>query len=185
MTRRWLVPAAFAALCLVQAAIPVSMIARYERTLHGGTSFKVRALPVDPIDPFRGRYVVFRLGFEPVALETSFAGPVWVELAEAADGFAQAGTVSKSRPAGGHYVQAQAVPLEWGAGAVTTRLDLPQDRYYMDEAKAPRAEVAARAQGRPGARNTWVTLRVRDGVAAVEHLWIDGVTVEEYLSRTR
>jgi uncharacterized membrane-anchored protein len=183
VTRRWLVPAAFAALCLVQAAIPVSMIARYERTLQDGTAFKVRALPVDPVDPFRGRYVVFRLGFEPVPLETSFAGPVWVELVEGADGFAKAGTVSRTRPTGGHYVQAQAIPLEWGAGAVKTRLELPHDRYYMEEAKASRADAAARAQSRPDARNTWVTLRVRDGVAAVEHLWIDGVTVEEYLRR--
>jgi uncharacterized membrane-anchored protein len=144
---------------------------------------KVRALPVDPVDPFRGRYVVFRLGFEPVRLDRSFAGPVWVELEECADGFAKAGTVSKTRPAQGHYVQAQAIPLEWEAGAVRTRLELPHDRYYMDESKAPRAEAAARAQNRPGQRNTWVTLRVRDGVAAVESLWIDGVTVEEHLRR--
>ena len=186
MTRRWLVPAAFAALCLVQAAVPVSMIARYERTLHGGMAFRVRAAPVDPVDPFRGRSVVFRLAFEPVSLETSFAGPVWVELEEGADGFAKVGKVSKTRPAGGHYVQAQAIPLEWGAGAVRTRLQLPHDRYYMDESKAPRAEALTRAQNRPGQpRSTWVTLRVRDGVAAVERLWIDGLTVEEHLARPR
>jgi hypothetical protein len=80
-------------------------------------------------------------------------------------------------------VQAQAIPLEWQAGAVRTRLELPHDRYYMDESKAPRAEAAARGQSRPEPRNTWVTLRVRDGVAAVESLWIDGVTVEEHLRR--
>jgi hypothetical protein len=184
VTRRWLAPAAFTALCLAQLAVPASMIARYELALARGAVFKVRGAPVDPVDPFRGRYVVFRLAFEPVELDTSFAGPVWVELEEGPDGFARAGTVSKTRPARGHYVQAQAIPLEWGAGPVRTRVELPQDRYYLEESKAPRAEVAARAQSRPALRNTWVTLRVRQGVGAVERFWIDGVPVEEYLARS-
>jgi uncharacterized membrane-anchored protein len=183
VTRRWLVPAVFAALCVAQAAVPLSMIARYERALHDGAVFRVRAMPVDPVDPFRGRYVVFRLGFEPVSLDTSLAGPVWVELVEGPDGFAKAGTVSRTRPARGHYVAAQAIPLEWGAGAVRTRLLLPQDRYYMDESRAPRAETLTRGPGRRGPGNVWVTLRVRDGMGVVEHLWIDGVTVEEHLRR--
>ena len=185
MTRRWLVPAAFAALCLVQAAVPVSMIARYERTLHGGTAFKVRAAPVDPVDPFRGRYVVFRLGFEPVSLETSFAGPVWVELEEGADGFAKAGKVSKTR-AGRRALRAS--PGDPARVGRRGRPDPPPAAarpLLHGRIEGPaRGGPHPRPESAGATRSTWVTLRVRDGVAAVEHLWIDGVTVEEHLRRT-
>jgi len=189
VTRRWLVPALFGALCLVQVAVPVSMIARYEMTLSRGAVFKVRTVPVDPVDAFRGRYVQLRLALEPMDLDASFMGKtVWVSLEEGPDGFAKVGKVSTTRPAHGSYVGAQAVPLQWrsdGSGLARFQLTLPQDRYYMEESKASRAEVAVRAQSRVPQRDTWVTLRVRDGIGAIERLWIDGVPVEEYLERPR
>jgi uncharacterized membrane-anchored protein len=188
VTRRWLVRAVFAALCLVQAAVPVSMIARYELALHRGTVFKVRAAPVDPVDPFRGRYVVFRLALEPVELDTSFAGgPVWVALEEGPDGFAKVGGVSRTRPAHANYVGAELAPLQWradGSGVARFRLVLPHDRYYVEESKATPVEVAARTRSGPALGHTWVTLRVRHGVGAVERLWIDGVPVEDYRKRS-
>jgi GDYXXLXY protein len=189
VTRRWLVPALFGALCLAQIAVPASMIARYELTLSRGTLFKVRTAPVDPVDAFRGRYVRFRLALDPVDLDRSFIGQkVWVALEEGPDGFAKVGTVSATRPAHASYVEAQVTPLTWRDDASRLgryQVVLPHDRYYMQESKAPQAEVAARVPRRSPQSHTWVTLRVRDGIGAVEGLWIDGAPVEEYLRRGR
>ena len=187
MNRRWLAPALFGALCLAQIAAPASMIARYEATLRRGTVFKVRTAPVDPVDAFRGRYVWFRLDLDPVEQDgTILGGTVWVSLEEGPDGFAKVTRVSTTRPPHGSYVGAQAIPADWrpdGSGPGRIQLVLPHDRYYMEESKAPRAELAARRRGRTAPGSTWVTIRVRDGVGAVERLWIDGVPVEDYVRR--
>lgn len=51
---RWLL---FALLCVAQWAVPLAMVQRAERTLSEGTAYRFRTAPVDPADPFRGRYV--------------------------------------------------------------------------------------------------------------------------------
>ena len=56
--------------CAVQLAVPVAMIARREIALRQGESFRFRCAPVDPVDPFRGRYV--DLQFD----EQQYGGPV-------------------------------------------------------------------------------------------------------------
>jgi GDYXXLXY protein len=189
VSRRRQVLLLFGVLSLVQLAVPASMIARYELALSHGTVFKVHTSPVDPVDAFRGRYVWFRLALGPVELDRSIFGKtVWVSLEKGPDGFAKVSQVSATRPASGSYVGAQAVPVEWrsaGPGRGRFQLVLPHDRYYMEEWKAPQAEGAARAHSREPQRNAWVTLRVRDGIGAVEGLWIDGVPIEEYLRRGR
>jgi GDYXXLXY protein len=190
VTRRWLAPALFGALCLAQLAVPLSMIARYEATLSHGTAFRVRTTPVDPVDAFRGRYVRLRLALDPVELDRSFAWnrAVWVTLEAGPDGFAKVGKVWTTRPAQGSYLEAHVTPLAWRDGAPVLgryQVVLAPDRYYMEESKAPRAEAAVRSPGPGLRRDAWVTLRVRDGIGAVERLWVDGVPVEEYLRRGR
>jgi hypothetical protein len=190
VTRRWLVAALFGALCLAQLAVSVSMIARYELTLSLGTAFKVRTMPVDPVDAFRGRYVRLRLALGPVDLDRSLRGDttVWVALEEGPDGFAKVAKVWTTRPAPGNYLAARVTPLGWrhdASGLNAFQVVLLPDRYYMEESKAPRAEVAVRGPRRLPQGDAWVTLWVRNGIGAVERLWIDGATVEEYLARDR
>ena len=73
------------------------------------------------------------------------------------------------------------------------RLELPFDRYYMEETLAPEAERAywdtIRRQRRreddagPPPPQTFVTVRVKDGHAVLEELYIDDRPVREYLKR--
>jgi len=187
MRRRALVAAAFGTLCLIQIGAPASMIRRYELALSEGAPFKVRTEPVDPADAFRGRYVRLRLVLDAGKLDQSWYGKaVWVSLEDGPDGFARVSGVSTTRPPHPRYVGAEVVPLPWrpdGPQVPQPGLNLPHDRYYMEESKAAPVEAALRMQGQPALRNAWVTLRVRDGVGAIERLWIDGVPVEEYLTR--
>ena len=57
---------------------------------------------------------------------------------------------------------------------------LPFDRYYMAEAAAPAAEQRYREASRRGTnRDTWITVRVRNGVGVIDGLFIDGVRIED------
>ena len=52
--------ALFGIVCFVQVGVIASQIISYERVLKEGEVFYFKVLPLDPYDPFRGRYVTLR-----------------------------------------------------------------------------------------------------------------------------
>ncbi|HUR30287.1 MAG TPA: GDYXXLXY domain-containing protein, partial [Saprospiraceae bacterium] len=65
-----ILPIAFAIMVLVQLYVPASMIMESEKVLKEGKEFKFKTAPVDPTDPFRGKYV--ELNFDAI----NFRGPI-------------------------------------------------------------------------------------------------------------
>jgi uncharacterized membrane-anchored protein len=185
---------AFVVLAAAQLAAAVSIIVRYERTLSSGSVYKLRVQPIDPADPFRGRYVAIapRLvapvpstAAERDLLEGS-RHTVHAVLERDEDGFARIVRVQAEPPAAGDWLQAhpsfavyeQGRRAEGGPPRVVGyALAVPFDRYYMKETLAPQAEVAYReAAGRDDA---WIVLRVRKGMGAIDALYVGGEPIEE------
>ena len=165
---------------------------RYEMTLATGRVYKVKTAPVDPADPFRGRYVAIRavlglptpLAPEIVALldQVGAGRPnaarktAYAVLGTDAQGFARVVEVVPEPPGTGDFLEIKAVWLR------TTGHDivLPFDRYYMAEAAAPAAEQRYREASRRNAGiDAWITVRVRNGIGVIEGLFIDGVRIED------
>jgi uncharacterized membrane-anchored protein len=180
-------------------------IARYEMTLATGSTYNVKTVPVDPADPFRGRYVAVRPAltlpnplspdvvelldqvgrFRPsTARKTAYA-----VLGNDAEGFARVVQVVPEPPRTGDYLEIAEVrqrviePAEQGRQPEMVRdILLPFDRYYMAEAAAPVAEQRYRETvRRDDDVDTWITVRVRNGIGVIEGLFIDGVRIEELL----
>jgi uncharacterized membrane-anchored protein len=184
----------FLALCLAQLAIPLSMAYRYERTLREGALYRFRTEPFDPVDAFRGRYVAIRLRLlTPEELDEAWGTRVYATLTSDAQGFATVLSISMERPASGHWIEGKVAepvyePLPEGSTEpprtaprlLGTRIDLPIDRYYMEESKAPAADriwMEGMQQAEASAR-----VRVRKGVAAIEGLDINGVPIERWIA---
>jgi len=169
----------FALLATVQIAVPAWMIARQLSTLREGRPFKFRTAPVDPYDAFRGSFVALQFKAE----QTDVPGPfqlgerVYVALAEDADGFAKVERLSREPLRGDNVIRAKTAysPTD------RTYLAFPFDRYYLEEKAAPQAEEAYRNASRRGHEDAWVTVRVHDGYAAIEELYIDGKPIREFL----
>lgn len=181
---------AFALLCAVQLAVPAHMILQQQRVLAEGSLHRFRTAPVDPADPFRGRYVALRFDAECVPAGTlpptaDTRRRLYAALQRDAEGYTVLTSLHGQPPAG----ESIAVrPAGWGCGEREQRVLLPFDRYYMDEALAPEAELAYLALNRRGEalelpRNTYVSVRVLDGRAALEELYLDGLPVRDYLRR--
>ncbi|MFY9657678.1 MAG: GDYXXLXY domain-containing protein [Methylocystis sp.] len=169
--RLWL----FAAMALLQLAVPAGMILSRERTLAQGEAFKFRTAPVDPYDAFRGRYVSLRIenaeAAWPQAKAPAYGQTVYARIETGDDGFARFGLASLSRPKGKPYLTVQAGVANEKGGI---NLQLPFDRFYMKETKAPAAEKAYREHNRRGAQDAYVVLRVRDGDGVIENLFVGG-----------
>lgn len=185
-------------LAVLQIGATASSIVKYESVLRTGTLYRIPSAPVDPADPFRGRYVAVRPTIavrNPVppemqtALDRVNMGQTgYVVLATDEQGFARAAQVVEQRPGRGDYLEILRVWPRWqnpaapNTPAVRDGYDLffSFDRYYMNAAAAPLAEERANRAMRADAQSrTWLNVRVKNGVGVIEGLFIDGVAIEQ------
>lgn len=198
----------FALVAALQLAVPAYLIFRYENVLRHGTLHRFRTRPVDPYDAFRGRYV--RLSVD-AATTTSTASQglergdwVYATLQRDADGFSRFGSLATERPAAEDYVRTRvADAYDWirqpssHANATTTgslgsrdfitgkgqtvTLEIPFDRYFMEEGVAPRAERLTREHSRRANSDAEVWVRVLAGDTVVQDLVVGGLPIREYM----
>ena len=128
---------AFALLVAAQLAVPLALIGVNELALATGNEVTLATTPVDPLDPFRGRYVELR--YEISLLSAPAAdGTVYVELEEQGDRWV-AYRVHTAYPDTDRPVIRGRVEQ----GAVTYGIET----YFADEDEAPRLESEARTGG--------------------------------------
>jgi uncharacterized membrane-anchored protein len=173
----------FVVVALLQLSVPASVVWKREKTLQHGRVWKFKTEPVDPVDAIRGRYVALRLEAEkgrPAERpreDFTAGGVVYVTLKEDAEGFAQVEQISANPLHGDNVVKAEAG--YWRDG--WERVSFPFNRLWLMEKIAPEAERAYRENNRRDKQNAYVTVRVRDGDAALEQLFIDNQPLREYL----
>lgn len=171
----------FAVLCLLQLGAAARGIAIHERTLAEGADVLLAVAPVDPADPFRGRYV--SLAFELEQANHKLQGrapiynePAYVVLKVDAARVASVDYVTATEPASGLYLKAAS---SWQESDTTVHVSLPFKRYYMNEALAPAAEAAYRAAiVRDDGEKNYARVRLLGGRAVIEAVLLDGVPIE-------
>jgi len=183
MNLRALLPFLLPALFLAQVGTPVFMIAQREKVLRRGEEFRFRVAPVDPYDAFRGRFVW--IGGTSNRVTTADAATyargerVYATVARGEDGFALFSDVSRRRPDGHDWIRTRVEHASGHYVAVDTTLH----RFYMEESEAPAAEIAVRDAARRDATNRTaaVVVRVRNGMAVMTDLELDGRPIRTVL----
>ena len=173
----------FVCLALLQLAVPASMIINHELALEYGRQYRFRTAPIDPADPFRGRFVALSFPDEtvprPDKMTLTSGRQVYASITEDTAGFAHLTAVSLTRPEGDAAIRVE-------VGYVTedaVHLRLPFDRYYTAEHIAPEAERAYQQHSRRVNPEAYVTVRVRKGQAVLEELYIAGLPLREFLDK--
>ena len=178
----------FIVVALIQLFVPVKMILKHEDTLQSGKIFKFKTAPIDPNDPFRGKYI--RLNFdEAVSIyqsdkEWDRHEKVFVELDTDKDGFAFIKNVSRQKPNNTDaYIKADAY-LNSLPYNNNIRIQYPFDRFYMEETKAKPAENIYRQPVRRTAKKpAYALVAVKNGNAVIKDVRIDGVSIKDIVSR--
>lgn len=168
----------FLALAALQIGVPASWIFISEKVLEEGQVYKFKCAPVDPNDPFRGKYIT--LGFESSTFYSEKAKE-WVKgenayvILKTDDlGFASVKDIMKSPP----------LPEEphflCTVSYVDTvdnflMLNLPFERYYLEEGRAPEAERLYQESMRDSTMITYALVSVLAGEARIQDVVINGV----------
>jgi uncharacterized membrane-anchored protein len=174
----WLLAAA----ALLQWLVPANMIWGRERTLREGRLYRFRCAPVDPADPFRGRYLVLSFGraSAPCAdsSEAGYQQQAWLLLEEDSAGFATYRSLHRKAPGAGEALKVKIRDRDW-EDSTRTLFDLPFDRFYLEESQALEAEQQYIEQLRDSSTQVWAEVYVRDGEAVLSDVKINGRSVRE------
>jgi len=174
----------FVLLVLAQWYVPAKMIWDREDILDTGTEYKFRTAPIDPNDPFRGKYI--SLNYQENWLELTDDADwergetVYVLLSKDEGGFANIASVSKERPTGkGDFLKAK---VSFISGDQPKRLviDYPFDRFYMEETKAKEAEKTYFESLRDSSQVTYSLVNIKNGEAVLKDVLIDGVSIGDF-----
>jgi len=168
---------------LAQLYVPAKMILDREKVLAEGIEFKFKTAPIDPNDPFRGKYI--NLQYENNVIEVQ-SKDVWVQyediyviLAKDNYGFAKIKSVSKAKPNSElSFVKAKVRYIGFNNSHKLT-IDYPFDRYYMEESKAYDAEKTYRNSLRDTSKVTYALVFIKDGEAVLNDVLINGVSIRE------
>ncbi len=175
----------FGLLALAQLYVPASMIIGGERVLHEGEALFFEVEPIDPADPFRGRYVILRFREDVASTNDDSWQPdddVYVSLATDSSGFAKIRYVSRETPEDAWpYVKAKVGFYHNGR----LQIRYPFERFYMEESKAPEAEAIYFDAASDSSRSTYAVVRIMNGDAVLENVMIDGVPIREVVLNHR
>lgn len=189
MNSKKILLAVFIVVALVQLYVPAKMIWHREDILSTGTDFKFKVAPIDPNDPFRGKYIMIRCDENTF---TDSSGQTWedgesiyVSFTTNSSGFAKIESVSKNKQTGDeNFIKAKVRSVS-GAGSHHLTIDYPFDRYYMDESKAPEAEVLYRESQQNTNKITFALVSIKNGDAVLKDVMIDGTSIREVVGRNK
>ncbi|GAB3661736.1 hypothetical protein GCM10028791_36480 [Echinicola sediminis] len=185
MKTKQLVLPIFLLLVLVQLYVPAKMIWDREDILETGTEYKFRTAPIDPNDPFRGKYI--RLSYQDNWVELADdvdwqrGETAYVLLAEDEQGFAKIASIAKREPAGKEgFLKAQVSAV---SGDQPKRLVVafPFDRFYMKETKALAAEQAYFEAQLDTGTVTYSLVNIKKGEAVLKDVLIDGTSINHLI----
>jgi hypothetical protein len=170
----------FILVALAQLGVPMMMAWGRIQTLANGRVWKLKTAPVDPEDAVRGRYVMLRFAAEDnyrQAEQLKSIDSIYAILKEGADGFADIDHLSSSPVPGDSAMKVE----PGGFWDEQQRVVFPFRYFWLSEKRAPAAEQAYRENSKRGQQNAYVTIRVRNGDAALEQLYIDNQPLADYL----
>lgn len=175
----------FGLLVLVQLWTPLSVVLDHESLLKNGKPFKFLSAPVDPSDPLRGKYIIltFRDNFIATDGKSKWESgqEVYVQLVNDSGGFARIHSLHKNKPS--RYVDFIHASINYVLydSLNTVHIEWPFNRFYMEESKAFDAEQAYIKTAADSTNKTYSLVRVRNGNAILEDVFINDIPIGKYV----
>lgn len=177
----------FILVSLVQLFIPAKMIFDREDVLATGKEFKFRTQPIDPNDPFRGKFVSLQFSENSILIQNQIDWlnneTVFVLLTISKDGFAKIKSVSKIKPLETvDFVKAKVDYIQ-NSDSTWLFIEYPFTRFYMEESKAPMAEIVYNETVLDTNIITYGLVSIKDGVAVLKDVLINETSIQEIVKK--
>ena len=175
----------FVVVVLAQLFVPAQMIFDQENTIALGTAYKFRTQPVDPSDPFKGKYIYLNYDLSLASTnDTTWVtnAPIYISFKTDSLGFAMVKEVSKADPKAGDYLK---TTVAWyDSYDQSVGFTFPFNEFYMNETKAYDAELAhAQAQLDSLPNTTYALVYLYKGKAVLDNVLINDIPIADYVEK--
>lgn len=179
----------FILVALLQLFVPAKIILDREDILDKGKEYKFKTEPIDPNDPFRGKYITLRYEEDMIEIQNEadwIRGEIiYVFLTTDNKGFAKIQSISKENPTNNQDFLKTTVSYVTGNGSNKLTIDYPFDRYYMEESKAYDAELTYRESQLDTSQIAYSLVSIKDGEAVLKDVLINGISIREIVIKER
>jgi uncharacterized membrane-anchored protein len=175
----------FVVVAIAQLLAPTKMIYDKEFTLKNGKAYKFITEPLDPNDPFRGKYI--RMNYDINSIKTKDSlwdrnQEIYVYLKDSL-GYAKLKTVSKEKLSiENDFIKAK---VNWyNKRKNMLMFNLPFNRFYMEESKAKPAEDLVRANRRDSLRinTTYALVLINKGDFVLSDVFINDKKIKDIIA---
>lgn len=169
---------------LAQWLVPAQMIWKHEDVLQKGTTYRFLTEPVDPSNPFIGKYITLNFKESSAKINSSetleYGQTIYVLLTDSA-GFARVKSITTKEPATQTtYVKAKVRYSSGGVDSTEVNFDYPFDKFYLEEHKAPKAEAEYRKANSDTTQSTYAQVKIWKGNAVTENVFINNKPLASY-----
>jgi uncharacterized membrane-anchored protein len=173
----------FLVVIIIQLFVPAKIIFDSEDILNTGIEFKFRTAPIDPNDPFRGKFIFLQYKENTINVENEkdweLGETVFVILDNDENGFAKLKSVTKSIPVENtNFVKAKIASIY----EKTITINYSFDRFYMEETKAPKAEQVYNESLADSTTITFGLVAVKDGNAILKDIIINDTSITKLIN---
>ena len=176
----------FLILALVQWILPGQMIWQREKILKTGKVFKFETEPVDPVHPFKGKYIALNFKenqwLEPSSKTYEYGQDIYVLIKSNDSGFAKIIGISSREPSkDSDYIKATISYTTTDSARTTVHISFPFEEFYMDEYKAPKAEAIYNESAIDSTQKTYALIKVKNGNAVIEDVFINDTPIRNLI----
>lgn len=175
---------AFVLIVMAQWFVPTSMIFKKEGILKNGKAFKFKTQPIDPSDPFEGKYISLKFQQDTFPLnkeleKLSNGDEIFVVLKQE-NGYAEISEVLVAKPkANLDFVKANVDYVENYDNNKRIHINYTFNKFFMEESKAPKAEVLYNKESQENKNNCYALVYAKDGAAVVSDVLVNDTSISK------
>jgi uncharacterized membrane-anchored protein len=171
----------FTLIVLAQLYVPLQMIFNQEDIIKTGTEFKFQTAPIDPYDPFRGKYITLFFKEREIKVKNAkkyISGEtIFATIITNKNGFAKVSSISKTKPKNNDSYLKLKIGFTLNNDKIA--IDFPFNRFYMNENIASKAEKIYQESSVKKKNETYALVAVKNGEAVIKDVRINEVSFKD------
>lgn len=175
----------FGIMVLAQIIASAQIVYKYEHAIASENVYKFKTAPMDPNDPFRGKYI--SLNYQINFFKTKDDNwdnykKGYAYFSRDKDGFAVLETLTKQPLSDSNFDYVEVELRNYHHDRIY--FALPFNRYYMEESKAYDAEVLARKLSRDRKENNiYALVHIEKGTYVLTDIIVNGTSINEAVAK--